>query len=214
MAIDTYVDRYKYWRYSAFRWRSQLSMAQKIGLALGMAGLTGLLAQVRIPLWFTPVPLTGQVFAVLLSGVLLGAGYGSLSQALYLVIGACGVHWYQGWAGGISYLSHTVTLGYLIGFIMAPLIVGGLTERYIAARRFLPQLGIMIVGAAIILACGAAYFSAMMHTGVGETIKLAVLPFVPLDMAKAAAVAAISTALLPKASYTREVDKGKYPASY
>ena len=214
MAINTYADRYRYWRYSAFRWRSQLSVAQKIGLALVMAGLTGLLAQVRIPLWFTPVPLTGQVFAVLLSGVLLGAGYGSLSQALYLGIGACGVPWYQGWQGGIGYLSHTATLGYLIGFIAAPLIIGGLIERYIAARKFLLQLGIMIVGVAIIYLFGAAYLGAMLHTGLGETIKLAVVPFIPLDIAKAAAVAGISTALLPKASYTREADKEKYPASY
>lgn len=214
MAIGTYADRYKYWRYSAFRWRSQLSVAQKIGLALGMAGLTGLLAQARIPLWFTPIPLTGQVFAVLLSGVLLGAGYGSLSQALYVGLGACGVPWYQGWTGGLAYLSHTPTLGYLIGFIVAALVIGWLTERYIGARKFLPQLGIMIVGAAIILALGAAYFSAMMHTGAAETIRLAVVPFIPLDIAKAAAAAGISTTLLPKASYTREVDKGKYPASY
>src|SRR4030042_122397 len=118
MAISTYADRYRYWRYNAFRWRYELSVAQKIALALGMACLTGLTAQVRFYLPFTPVPLTGQVFAVLLSAVLLGKWYGGLSQGFYAGIGACGVPWFAGWAGGVRFLScgHG---GYIIGFILA-----------------------------------------------------------------------------------------------
>ena len=214
MAISTYVDRYKYWRYSAFRWQHELSIAQKIALAFGMACFTGLFAQVRIPLWFTPVPITGLVFAVLLSGVLLGAGYGALSQAFYLGIGACGVPWFQGWAGGIGYLSHTATLGYLIGFILAAWLIGRFTERYIVARKFFPQLGLMLAGVVIIYLLGAIYIAATMHTGFVRTMELAVFPFIPLDIAKAAAVASLSTTILPKASYNGEVDRAKYPASY
>jgi len=214
MATSAYVDRYRYWRHTAFRWRTDLSVAQKVALALGMACLTGLSAQLRIHLWFTPVPITGQVFAVLFSGVLLGAGYGCLSQTLYLGIGACGAPWFQGWVGGVSYLSHTVTLGYLMAFVVVPLVIGGLSERYIIARGFFPQLGLMLIAVAIIYLSGAAYLAAMLHTDVHQTMKLAVTPFIPWDLAKAAAVAGISATLLPKASYGHEVDKARYPASY
>ena len=102
MAVSAYAERYRSWRWQAFRWRHELSTVQKIGLALGMAGITGLFAQIRIPLGFTPVPITGQVFAVLLSGVLLGSGFGAMSQVMYIALGACGVPLFQGWNGGFA----------------------------------------------------------------------------------------------------------------
>ena len=212
MAVSAYAERYRSWRWQAFRWRHELSTVQKIGLALGMAGITGLFAQIRIPLWFTDVPITGQVLPVLASGVLLGAAYGALGQALYLVLGACGVPWFQGWHSGVAYLTSPAfpTMGYLAGFILAAFLSGKLTEKYIAARRFYAQLGLMLVGVAIIYVCGATYYAAVRHTGFGETMVRAVLPFIPLDIAKAAAVAGISTALLPKTSYSDEVDRAEH----
>jgi biotin transport system substrate-specific component len=214
MATSAYVDRYRYWRYSAFRWRTDLSVAQKVALALGMACLTGLSAQLRIHLWFTPVPVTGQVFAVLLSGVLLGAGYGCLSQVLYVGIGACGAPWFQGSVGGISYLSHTVTLGYLMAFVAVPLLIGVLSERFIIARGVLPQLGLMLGAIAIIDLSGAAYLGAYLHKDFHQAMNLGFWPFIPWDLAKAAAVAGISATLLPKASYGHEADRARYPVSY
>jgi biotin transport system substrate-specific component len=214
MATSAYVDRYRYWRYSAFRWRTDLSIAQKVALALGMACITGLSAQLRIHLWFTPVPVTGQVFAVLLSGVLLGARYGFLSQALYVGIGACGIPWFQGWVGGIGYLSHTMTLGYLMAFIAVPLLIGVLSERFIIARGFLPQLGLMLIAVVIIDLSGAAYLGAYLHKDLHQAMNLGFWPFIPWDLAKAAAVAGISATLLPKASYGHEADKTRYLVSY
>lgn len=210
MAIAAYTERYKDWRYRAFRWCHELSTAQKILLALGMAGVTGLCAQIRIYLGFTPVPVTGQVFAVLLSGVLLGSGYGSLSQVFYIALGACGVPWFQSWSGGLTYLAHAPTVGYLMGFVFAALLIGRLTERHVAARGFLPQLGLMLAGVSVIYLAGGVYFAAFMHTGPARTMELAIVPFIFLDLVKAAAVASISTALLPKTSYNGEVDSLKY----
>lgn len=212
MAIAAYAERYRDWRYRAFRWCHELSPAQKILLAVGMAGITGLCAQVRIYLGFTPVPVTGQVFAVLLSGVLLGSGYGSLSQVLYIALGAGGVPWFQNWSGGLAYLAHAPTVGYLIGFVFAALLIGRLTERHVAARGFLPQLGLMLAGVAVIYLAGGVYFAALMHTGPAKTMQLAIVPFIFLDIVKAAAVAGISTALLPKTAYNGEVDGLKYRA--
>ena len=210
MAISAYAERYRSWRWRAFRWCHELSTVQKIGLALGMAGVTGLFAQIRIPLGFTPVPITGQVFAVLLSGVLLGSGFGAMSQVMYIALGACGVPWFQGWNGGLAYLAQVPTVGYLVGFVLAALLIGRLTERYVGARGFWPQLGLMLIGVAVIHLAGAVYFAAVMHTGPLTTMELAVVPFIYLDIVKAAAVASIATALLPKTSYSDEVDRAEH----
>lgn len=210
MAISAYAERYRSWRWRAFRWCHELSTVQKMGLALGMAGVTGLFAQIRIPLGFTPVPITGQVFAVLLSGVLLGSGFGAMSQVMYIALGDCGVPWFQGWNGGLAYLAQVPTVGYLVGFVLAALLIGRLTERYVGARGFWPQLGLMLTGVAVIHLAGAVYFAAVMHTGPLTTMEMAVVPFIYLDIAKAAAVASIATALLPKTSYSDEVDRAEH----
>ncbi len=84
-------------KYDAFKWRYELSLPWKLVLALGMAVLTGLLAQVRIPLPWSPVPITGQTFAVLLAGVLLGRWWGGISLALYAGLG-------RGWSPLVYWL--------------------------------------------------------------------------------------------------------------
>jgi len=206
MAISRSVDRLAYLRDRAFQWRYEAGVGQKVALALGMACLTGLFAQVRIPLWFTPVPITGQVFAVLLAGVLLGGRWGAASQILYVALGACGLPWFQGWQSGLSYLSHGATLGYMAGFILAALLVGALSDRYVALRGFRGQLVVMVAGAMIILLSGTLYLSVVCGTGFSAAMKLGFIPFIPLDLAKAAGVAAISAALLPKLEYGRRTD--------
>ena len=87
-------------------------------LVVGFALLTAAAAQIEIQLGFTPVPLTGQTFAVLLSGAVLGMRRGALSQSVYWMAGLTGLPFYSGGAGG--WKSGTgATLGYLVGFIVA-----------------------------------------------------------------------------------------------
>ena len=118
-------------KYEAFRWRYQASLPWKITLALLMAGLTGLLAQVRIVLPFTPVPLTGQTFGVLLAGVLLGRKWGGISLAIYTILGIAGVPWLNGATSGL-----TATGGYLIGFVLAAFFLGYMTDNNPKYRSF------------------------------------------------------------------------------
>jgi len=87
--------------------RSQL---YRILLSLTFTGITGLCAQIRFYLPFTPVPVTGQVFAVLLSGAILGKEYGTLSQLLYVFAGIAGIPWFV--VGPIG-----PTAGYLVGSV-------------------------------------------------------------------------------------------------
>ena len=183
------------WRVAGFRWRDELAWPAKLGLALILAAVTGLAAQVRYPLPNTPVHVTGQVFAVLLSGVLLGSGWGGLSQVLYVGLGAVALPWFSGGAVGQPL---GPTAGYLVGFIPAAIVVGWATERFFWARYFWPQVIVMLIGVVIIYTFGAIGFSLLMGTGLQPTLTQSVFPFVPFDLAKAIAAAAVSSALLPK----------------
>ena len=198
MAIGTYVERYRTWRFEAFQWRDELSVTRKVALALGMACITGLLAQARIPLGFTPVPITGQNVAVLASGVMLGSWFGALSMLFYLAIGACGVPLFAGGQGGMDYLIHYPTLGYLIAFVVVAFLVGRLTEKHLSLRGFWGQIWLMSTGMIVILAIGASYLALTLHTNFNDTMKEGVLPFLIGDLLKAAVVAGVATTILPK----------------
>src|ERR671916_391327 len=104
-------------------------------LVAGFSLLTALAAQVVVPLPFTPVPLTGQTFAVLLTGALLGSRLGALAMALYVFEGAIGLPFFRGGAGGFGHFSG-VTAGYLLAFPAAAFVTGHLSERG-WDRRFL-----------------------------------------------------------------------------
>jgi biotin transport system substrate-specific component len=165
-----------------------------------MACVTGLLAQARIPLGFTPVPITGQNLGVLASGVMLGPWFAALSMLLYIGIGACGMPWFQDGHGGMQYLIHSPTLGYLVGFLVVAFLIGRLIEKHVALRGFWGQLWLMLTGITIILGLGASYLSLTLHTGFNDTMIKGVLPFVVGDILKATLVAGAATAILPKES--------------
>lgn len=202
----TMVDKYCNARYLFFKWRYSLTLAKKIALAFGMACVTGLLAQVCIHLPFTPVPITGQVLGVLLSGVICGGTFGSISQVIYLGLGIVGVPWFAGGASGNIFL-FSASGGYLIGFVFAPLLIGKYTDRYIGARTFLSQLKFMMLGVGVIYLFGAIVLAFVIKAGFWETMIKGVIPFILVDLVKTAIAAGFSSLILPKASYNGEVDK-------
>jgi biotin transport system substrate-specific component len=204
MAVGTYVERYRTWRIDAFAWRNELSVTKKVALALGMACVTGLLAQARIQLGFTPVPITGQNLGVLASGIMLGPWFGALSMLLYIGIGACGMPWFQDGQGGMDYLIHSPTLGYLIGFVVVAFLVGRLAEKHLSLRGFWGQLWLMSTGMIIILGLGALYLSWNLHTNFNDTMLKGVLPFLIVDLLKATLVAGAASAILPKESHRED----------
>jgi biotin transport system substrate-specific component len=137
-------------------------------------------AQIRIPLPFTPVPLTGQTFAVLLVGAALGSKRGVVSLALYTLMGALGVPFFAGGASGLAYMSGP-TLGYLIGFVAAVYLVGLLAERgweQNVRTSFVPFLAGMLV----IYIFGAGWLAVLY--GVEQALALGVLPFFVGDAIK------------------------------
>lgn len=198
-------SKYESSTYSFFKWRFESSFMNKFALALGFACLTGLLAQMRFYLPYTPVPVTGQVFAVLLSGVILGRWYGGMSQAMYAGIGAAGVPWFNGMKSGLDVISG-VTGGYIFGFIAASLIIGWFTDRYLKSRNFIGMFSIMISGIAIIWLFGAVQLALVLHASAQEAFEKGVLPFIGVDIYKALIASAIASALVPRKAFGREID--------
>jgi biotin transport system substrate-specific component len=210
--VEITISAYKQARYNLFKWRYESVFVYKVALAFAFAGLTGLGAQLRIYLPFTPVPITGQVFLVLLSAVLLGKWYGGLSQALYAGIGGAGVPWFAPKvgmpvfsSGGWAVLTGA-TGGYILGFIIAAFIIGWFVDNFIRARSTSFLIPLLLSGVAIIYLSGALWIALLMGTGFQKTIAIAVLPFIPGDIIKAFAIVLVATALLPKETYNGEMD--------
>lgn len=171
------------------------AIVRDVLLVVGFALLTAAAAQIEIQLGFTPVPLTGQTFAVLLSGAVLGMRRGALSQLVYWMAGLTGLPFYSGGAGG--WKSGTgATLGYLVGFIVAAGAIGYLAEKK-QDRNFATSLPAMLLGSTLIYTCGAAWLTTYLNIGfaTGETnaISLGDAPFLVGDVIKALLAAACTT---------------------
>lgn len=180
-----------------YHWFQELAFTKKLFLCLGMAAITGISAQIRIPLPFTPVPITGQVLIVLLAGITLGSVYGGLSMLLYLALGAAGVPWFANFAGGIPI---GPSAGYIYGFIPAALFIGWIPALRSQRISFIKLIGIMLTGVGIIYLCGAVNFALFMKTGMPRTLLLAVLPFIPIDIVKAFIAAGVARLIIPTES--------------
>jgi biotin transport system substrate-specific component len=163
---------------------------ERILVTLVFTLITGLCAKLRFYLPFTPVPVTGQVFAVLLAGVFLSKGYGSLSQIFYVLFGLAGIPWFViGPAGP--------TWGYLVGFILAPYVIGLIRER-VKHLTILTNMYAMLAGILTIYTLGMIHFSLYMQSGLIRSFRLAVLPFIPIDIGKALIAAFLAQGLLRK----------------
>lgn len=146
------------------------------------AGLTALAAQIAIPVPGSPVPVTGQTFAVLLTAAALGLRRGLASQALYLVLGLIGLPIFTDASGGI----HTVfgaTGGYLVGFLLAAAIAGAASQRG-ADRSPWRTVPVMVVASASIYLTGTAWLMADTGMSLGSAINAGVVPFLAGDALK------------------------------
>lgn len=162
------------------------SKVTSVLLVVGAAALTTLAAQWEIHLPFTPVPITGQTFAVLLTGAALGMKLGAAGQALYVGAGALGLPVYSGGDGGWDEAQAGGTSGYLIGFIVAAAVVGYMAERR-QDRTFPTMFTAFIVGSFIIYLFGVIGLMLIFDLSVNEAIVAGVVPFVLGDVIKAAA---------------------------
>lgn len=144
------------------------------------AAITALLAQIAIPLPFSPVPITGQTFGVFLTGAILGGRWGAISILTYIFLGATGLPVFHNAQGGLHIVLGP-TGGYLWGFVLGSYLLGKCVEKW----RSFPAI---VLGMFLCLA--ATYFlgvtQLMFITGLNlrQGLLLGAVPFLPLDLVK------------------------------
>ncbi|MGW0902470.1 biotin transporter BioY [Streptomyces sp. NPDC002853] len=166
------------------------SRAKDAAFVLGGAALTGIAAQIAVPVPGSPVPVTGQTFAALLVGTALGARRGFLSLALYALVGMAGMPWFAEAGSGVA----APSLGYVLGMLLAATVVGALARRG-GDRSVLRTAGTMVLGSAIIYAVGVPYLAAATGMSLTQAVAAGLTPFLIGDALKAAlAMGALPTA--------------------
>ena len=165
-------------------------LVRNVALVVGGTLFVALSALVVIPLPFTPVPLSLQTFAVLLTGAALGSRRGVASMALYLLAGVAGVPWFSAHQSGWAFAS----FGYVVGFVAAAWLAGRLAEAG-ADRQVLKNTGLLVVGNVVIYAFGIAGLMAFTGMGLPTALAKGVVPFLIGDVIKIA----VAAALLPTA---------------
>lgn len=158
-------------------------------LVIGGSLLIAVAAQIRIALPFTPVPVTGQTFAVLLIGALLGARRGAAAAMTYLSLGIMGLPVFSAAPPGPAALV-SPTAGYLAGFVAAAWVTGTLSERG-WDRRPWTAAAAMMIGSLVIFSCGLLWLGRF--TGWDNVLQTGLFPFIPGDVLKIA----LATAVLP-----------------
>lgn len=171
---------------------------QTATLVIGGALATAAAAQVRIPLGFTPVPVTGSTFAVVVLAATLGLRRALASQGLYLAMAAVGLPVFANWNGGWDAVTGA-TGGYVVGYLLAAALVGHLAERG-QDRSYASSVSAMVLGHVAIYTTGVAWLahslSIPVYSAEGtDAVTLGLAPFVIGDLVKVLVAAAITPAL-------------------
>jgi biotin transport system substrate-specific component len=207
------IERLTLAKQRAYTWRLELSIAKKLTLALTLAAVIGLMAQARIILPWTPVPITLQTMGVLLAAMLLGRNWGAVSVGLYLALGIAGVPWFIGSGSGMAHLAGP-TGGYLVGFVLAALFLGYFTDKYVAARRLGPLFALMLfAGLVLVYVPGVLQLKLWMgqvlgnQISWGQALNMGVLPFIAGDLLKVAAASGLGYVLATRRPFGSEADR-------
>lgn len=144
--------------------------------------LTALGAFVRIPLPFTPVPITLQTFFVLLSGAFLGDRLGVFTQLSYILLGVLGVPLFSGLGSGFLYLFGP-TAGYLFGFVLASLFLGRFLQQY-NRHNLLFVFGLFCLADLLLLCCGTFWLKILFGYSFKKSLFVGFIPFIPGDLLK------------------------------
>jgi biotin transport system substrate-specific component len=162
-------------------------------LVTGGAGLTALCAQIAIPVPGSPVPITGQTFAVLLVSTALGLRRGVASMGLYLLLGLVGLPVYSDASRGVHVILGA-TGGYLVGFVVAAAAMGWAAERG-WDRTPLKALPVFLLGQLVIFGIGVPWLAVVAHLTPSDAVAAGFTPFLLGGVVNGA----LASALLPLA---------------
>ena len=177
--------------------KQKFSVRDMVLIAL-FAALTSIMAYISIPMPGGLPPVTGQSFAVMLAGLLLGARKGAMSQIIYILLGVAGLPVFAGATAGVGVLAG-FTGGFLWGFVPGAYIVGKLTEKQ--AKPSLVALGFAALIGGIIAVYIPGIWQLARVTGMSLTAAtVAMLPYIPGDLLKVAASALLAQRVLSSVS--------------
>ena len=163
--------------------------ARDAGLvALGVL-FTALLAQVAVPVPGSPVPITGQTLAVVLTAASLGPVRGTAVQVLYILTALVGLPFYAEASGGYDVVVGA-TGGYVIGFIPAAYLIG-LAAKHGADRKLWKSVPLFIAGQAVIFAIGVPWLMLSFHETPAWALENGFYPFIIGGLVKAAIAAIV-----------------------
>jgi biotin transport system substrate-specific component len=150
--------------------------------------LTSLGAFVRIPLPFSPVPITLQTFFVLLSGAFLGGNLGTVTQLSYIFLGISGLPVFAGAGSGLFYLFGP-TGGYLFGFVLAAIFIGRFIKY--SHHSLFSTFILFCLGDLILLSCGILWLKFIFGYSLPKLLFIGFIPFIPGDLLKALAASTL-----------------------
>ncbi len=151
------------------------ALAYKLAVVLFSSFAIAALTQIKITLPFTPVPITGQTFAVLMMGYVLGARLGLYSVGVYILLGIFGLPFFASGGSGLLYLKG-VTGGYLIGFVPSVMIVGYLSEKGLF-KNFFSSVCLFLLGLVPVYLLGLLWLGYLI--GFDKAFSLGLIPFIP-----------------------------------
>lgn len=164
-----------------------LSFLKALGVGIFVL-LTALGAFIRVPLFFTPVPLTLQTFFVLLSGAVLGKKYGFATQLLYLSLGIMGIPLFSGANFGLAAILGP-TGGYLTSFVVVAFVLGFVLQS--SKVNYLQLIFIFVSASMFILTCGCLWLAIFLGYSFKSAFVLGFAPFVVGDIIKSILAATI-----------------------
>ena len=164
-----------------------LDSTRSVGLVIVFSLFIAAAAQFAIHIG--PIPITGQTFAVLLTGALLGSRLGAAAVIAYLIEGAIGLPFFAGGAAGLVRFFGP-TGGYLVAFPAAAFVTGAFAEHG-WDRNYLQAAAAMAIGSALIFLGGWAWFMVLTQTAPVAAFQIAVLPYLAGDVIKIALAAAV-----------------------
>jgi biotin transport system substrate-specific component len=172
---------------------ADLTSARDLTLIAAAALLTAACAQLSFPFPGSPVPVTGQTFAVLLTGAALGANRGAAGQILYVALGLVGLPFYADGDHGVSVV-FGATGGYLLAFPLAAWVTGKLAEARFD-RTPLKALPAFALGSMVVFAIGVPWLAVAADMSLAKAIEVGFVPFIAGGIVKAA----LASGLLPAA---------------
>ncbi len=160
------------------------AVATNAAVVVAFATAIFIAGQIRIPLPFTPVPITLQTFAVYLGAAWLGAGRGVAGPLLFAGVAAAGLPVLSGFQAGLTGAS----AGYILGWMLAAFLIGRvLAGRDVSAGRVVAT---MVAGSALVYTCGLLHLTLLLDVPLSQALLMGLLPFLPGDALKIAAATA------------------------